>query len=231
MICRALNLGYADGGWPERPGPATCANEAVRILSSEARKHLCRSSGIAFARRVGFEAVLGAHAARLVVDPRRVPADRTAIIAAGTQGHVQTAIAFADRACRSGATMVDPISFPSVLPSFTPTAIAAALGTTGPALTIGHGESAFKDALWAAATFVEMGLADGVAVLAISHGSAWREGVAARPPAHCAVAAWVDRRSAEMARQLPNGAPTAVEPSAAGHELGPARLALAFALK
>lgn len=200
MICRALDLRYPDDDWPAHPGAAMHRDDAIRPLSQAATAALRKNSGIAFAKRVSFEAVLGAHAARLVIDRDATPLERTAVIVAGAQGHVQTAIDFAERGCRAGAAMVDPLTFPSVLPSFAPTAIAAALGTRGPALTVGHGQHAFVAALNAASILVRMEMAQGAVVLAVADGASWR-GQTEHALACCSVAAWVAGDTADELQQ------------------------------
>lgn len=228
MICRALNLSYPDDDWPAHPGAAVHRGDAIRRLSQVATAALRKSSGIAFAKRAGFEAVLGAHAARLVIDRDAVPLERTAVIFAGAQGHIQTAIGFAERGCRFGAAMVDPLSFPSVLPSFAPTAIAAALGTRGPAFTVGHGERAFLDSLDAAAALVRMEMAQAALVIAVADGAPWR-GCTETSLACCAVAAWLAGDTADELRQRARPSSKKLDPAAHEGAPGPVLAALAFA--
>lgn len=124
---------------------ATKYSQAVRWLDDEQRRSIRKSSAIPFSRKVGFDAILGCHAANLVlgdVDP-----SQTAIILTANQGHLPTVRSFIERAVDMGIGLVDPMQFPATLPSYAPTAIAAATGCTGPALAVGHGDDAAATAL------------------------------------------------------------------------------------
>lgn len=135
------------------PSPAAKFEDAVRCLNDSDRGALRKASGVAFAKKAGFEAVLGALVVGLLSD--KIDRQNVGILFCGTQAHVVTAHEFALRAIKRGTTLIDPLQFPATLPSYAPTAIAATHRCHGPALTVGHGAKSHRAAANIARSYLQ----------------------------------------------------------------------------
>ncbi|MEQ8838316.1 MAG: hypothetical protein RID07_16040, partial [Lacipirellulaceae bacterium] len=134
------------------PSPAANFADAVRFLNEGDRRALRKASGVAYEKKAGFDAVLGALVVELLSE--KIDKENVGIFFCGTQAHLATAHEFALRAITRGTSLIDPLQFPATLPSYAPTAIAAVHQCHGPALTVGHGAKSHLDAVHIARSYL-----------------------------------------------------------------------------
>lgn len=135
-----------------RPSPAANLADAVRFLNEGDRRALRKASGVAYAKKAGFDAVLGALVVNLLSD--KIDKENAGIFLCGNQAHLATAHEFALRTITRGPRLIDPLRFPATLPSFAPTAIAAVHKCHGPALTVGHAAHSHVNAVHIARSYL-----------------------------------------------------------------------------
>lgn len=143
-------------------GPAlSCALDPSPLTPSAPR---ARPSPL---RRVDPASAMAVSLASELLEQRRPPQTRTAVVVATAFGVPDAACAFIARALERGPKLVPPMDFPHLVPSAPASNVAIALRLHGPALTVSDLSVGPCAALSIAAELVALDLADAVVVVAV----------------------------------------------------------------
>lgn len=118
-------------------------------------------------RRVDAASQLAVALASELLELRRLPLARTAIVVATAFGVPDAACAFVARALQRGPRLVAPMDFPHLVPSAPASNVSIALGLGGPALTVSDPSAGPISALCVAIELAALDLADAAVVLAV----------------------------------------------------------------
>jgi len=172
------------------------------LLGDNERAELRRASGLRHAKIYGSSAALAALAARAARDALKdTSPERCGLIVAGLGHHLAPAWRFAKEAYTHGARLVTPMSFPGILPSAAPSAIAAAVEAKAFAFAVGTDQGAFIEGIRRAERCIYAGWCDAAIVTSACAADpliieALKRAGAVRTPADASIAAVVWDNSA-----------------------------------
>lgn len=144
---------------------------SLRITSARAgrgsREESLAQTRIRHARYQPFSAVIGLTCVDDLLPASVVP-ERLGVVVAGGCHHVPNAWRFAEHAHTEGPRYLNPLAFPSILPSAVASCIAATIEARAFSLTVGYDHRAFVQAIERSTRLIIRDFADDVMVVAVS---------------------------------------------------------------